>query len=153
MKNYRKTKHVSSLVPESESSRYRRHTDDGSPVDKLFNLNKVNNYSRNQLDDSVISAHSKLWDSVSEYSKIKNDRKFKNYVLKNVFQVSRLKRDVREATKYIETAIILDKAMVSLFAEFFFSFVAISRNVEMKALESFFFLFLSYLINFRNNLK
>ena len=94
---------MSNLAPEAESSRYKRHAAGESPLDKkLINLNKINNnISRNQLDDSVISAHSKLWDSVSEYSKIKNDRKFQNYVLKNVFQVSRLKRDVREATKYI----------------------------------------------------
>lgn len=68
-----------------------------------------------QLNDSVFSAHSKLWDSVSDYSKIEDDRTFKKFLFKNVFQEdSRHKRDIREATKYIETAVVLDKAMVSI---------------------------------------
>lgn len=101
--------------PESVlGSRYRRNAK-GNLLEKLFGFyrtekKKEGNYSVPSGGDS------KSWDSVSDYSKIEDNRKFKKFVLKNVFQQDvRFKRDVREATKYVETALVLDKAMVSDF--------------------------------------
>ena len=72
-------------------------------------------------DDGVYKKNDKEYKTGNDYySKIENNKKFEKFVLKNVFQQNvRYKRDVREATKYVETALVLDKAMVS-FSKFFF---------------------------------
>lgn len=86
-------------------ARYRRNAE-GSPLSKLFGA--YGTEKKNSTGDS------KIWDRVSDYSKLEDNRWFDEYVLKNVFEHGvRFKRDVREATKYVETALVLDKAMVS----------------------------------------
>ncbi|KAK6634656.1 hypothetical protein RUM43_012057 [Polyplax serrata] len=105
-KNSRKTKHVTGLMGDPESildARYRRNAE-GSPLSKLFGA--YGTEKKNSTGDS------KIWDRVSDYSKLEDNRWFDEYVLKNAFEHGvRFKRDVREATKYVETALVLDKAM------------------------------------------
>lgn len=90
----------------STGLRYKRSFQSGNPLEKLFNFYRTE--SKKESNVSVFSAN-----SYDEYSKEEDNKKFKKFVLDNVFHDNkRNKRDVREATKYVETALVLDKAMV-----------------------------------------